>query len=188
MKNPALIVNKAKCGICNQWIVEESFWKCHQYTCRYCLICNRSWTLKPARVRSLEPDEEKKLRDEEYRKFHVCDGPRKYKKNQLLQKEKRLQEEDFQTVESEKVREKDIICEEWRASDPVKEQLKKSTEKIYFADIEAFVNKEKEDTYTPYALGIMERNWKEPKIFYGVDCMKDFLDFCTKLKGRSFLL
>lgn len=168
---PEWVLNKAKCGLCNQWISKENYWKKHQFECRYCNVCSRSWILKGAQSRMLSDPQETIVREEEYRQYHKCAGPRNFMKKHV-----KFQPELMDVAE-------EIVCRDWKPSQIVQERSKKSNERIYFADIEAFIDKEREDTYTPYAIGIMERRDTVPKIFYGINCMKDFLDYCSKLKG-----
>jgi hypothetical protein len=104
---------------------------------------------------------------------HICKGPR------LTPHEARSHAQ--QAAEP-------LICADW-INLPRIDKPKKMTDpkKIWLADIEAFPNIEDQNCFTPYAIGIinLEKGSKH-KIFYGQDCMGDFLDFCDTITGSIY--
>ncbi len=110
------------------------------------------------------------------RKFnHQCEGarttPRKRTSNALsLSKEK--------------------VCQDWvsmeytappnRLSDP---------NRIWFADIEAFPDPRDQSRYIPYAIGLQDlKGTDKVKLFFGKDCMGQFLKACDAIKGMLDLV
>ncbi len=84
----------------------------------------------------------------------------------------------------------DTVATEWIPMKPEAPGKKiTASSKIYFADIEAFPDPEKENRFIPYAIGLMrldEREQKNPKIFYGRNCMEEYLQYLAVCNGTLY--
>lgn len=163
---PEFVLSKAKCSLCCQWVKRDNFEKTHIFTCRYCAICRKSYSLHK-------------------NKQHICSG------RPLFTRATRLNP-DYEAIEqansnSNSIPDPDSPTGKRCFMKSIKKPKRMRSEKtIYIADLEAFPDMENDEIFTTYAASILclaDLNKKEPELFYGKDAMKDFLNYLDTIEG-----